>query len=300
VAGACLAYVLRQALAQADQIRASDYQPGWLTLLAVPCVMLGQLAVGSITFLLLRLLGARAGWVAVVRIHLMAQVAKYLPIGGVLNVAAQANGLARLPEVGTARAVGVLPLSLGTILASAVTWFGVTALLGAAYPWWVAAVAVPALPVFWGLLYSRRLWQSRPARLLAKYVSRNTLVEAVALHLGARFLLLPIGLAAWILFGSSLVLIAGQFAPVEARAAIRIAGAMAASWVLGFLSFVVPAGLGVREAAMMTLLEPLVPPPGPVLIPLVSRLVCMMADLLNLLVAVALLRPLSRLRARGL
>jgi uncharacterized membrane protein YbhN (UPF0104 family) len=64
---------------------------------------------------------------------------------------------------------------------------------------------------------------------------------------------------------------------------IRLGGLMAVSWVAGVLSVGVPAGLGVRDSILMLLLQRVLPSPWPVTVPIVSRLVWVAADLLNLI-----------------
>ncbi len=94
-----------------------------------------------------------------------------------------------------------------------------------------------------------------------------------------------LGLAAFGLFGMSLVLITAQLTVLSPDAAFRIVGVMAASWLLGFVSFVVPAGIGVRDAAMMALLLPILGEPWSVVVPVFSRVLWVLADLCNLVLS---------------
>ena len=75
---AVLAFTLigREAYAQLDSIRAIQWRFGWLTALAMICIMLGQCAVGSITFVGLKALGAKPSWGTVLNIHLVSQLAR--------------------------------------------------------------------------------------------------------------------------------------------------------------------------------------------------------------------------------
>ena len=121
---AVLAFAIigREAHGQLDSIRAIQWGFGWLTALAVICIMLGQCAVGSITFLGLKALGAKPSWGAVVNIHLLSQAAKYLPAGGFFNVAAQTLALGRVPSVGAGRAARAIGVMMITLCVSSGAW----------------------------------------------------------------------------------------------------------------------------------------------------------------------------------
>ncbi len=99
-----------------------------------------------------------------------------------------------------------------------------------------------------------------------------------------------LALASWGLFGLSLVLIASQMVTIHVATAVQLSGVMSVAWMVGFISFVAPAGLGVRDAAMMVLLQPLLSDPVPVMLSLVTRLIWVTADLCNYFAALVFLR----------
>ncbi len=82
----------------------------------------------------------------------------------------------------------------------------------------------------------------------------------------------------WILSGIGLFLLADSFSPLVLGDLPQVIGAMGFSWVLGTLSFLTPAGLGVREGAMGILLTGLIPVPFPALVAIVARFWWSLAD----------------------
>lgn len=94
--------------------------------------------------------------------------------------------------------------------------------------------------------------------------------------------------ASWFIYGTGFDLIAravhleGAIVPAELGAFHRIlffSGAAAASWSIGFLSFLTPSGLGVREAALGYMLSVYLPPPLPMFLALAARIWITLAEL---------------------
>lgn len=81
-------------------------------------------------------------------------------------------------------------------------------------------------------------------------------------------------LAGWVCYGMHLYFIAPETGPLFA------VGAFALSWCLGILTFVVPAGAGVREVAMVAVLSPVMASGPAIAVALVSRIVIIMGDLI--------------------
>jgi uncharacterized membrane protein YbhN (UPF0104 family) len=74
------------------------------------------------------------------------------------------------------------------------------------------------------------------------------------------------------------------------REACLVISASMISDVIGFLAFIVPGGLGVREGIMYLLLEGISLKPLQLVLPVASRVVTMLVDILLGLVALRLLR----------
>jgi hypothetical protein len=83
---------------------------------------------------------------------------------------------------------------------------------------------------------------------------------------------------------------------ISAREACLVISASMVSDVAGFLAFVVPGGLGVREGVMYLLLEGISTKPLQLVLPVASRVVSMLVDILLGAVALKLLRTYA---ARG-
>lgn len=112
----------------------------------------------------------------------------------------------------------------------------------------------------------------RPASLrwLLQRLSKRSGLDAAGPTEGLALRLLPIYLGTWTVYGlSGLVLI--HALGFEAVPAIAGVTAFVAAWVIGFVSFVTPGGLGVREAALVGLLSPTLSVPEASALALVSR-----------------------------
>jgi hypothetical protein len=86
-------------------------------------------------------------------------------------------------------------------------------------------------------------------------------------------------LALWALSGLGLYLLADSFSPLTLAQLPVVIGAMGFSWVLGTLSFLTPAGLGVREGVMGLLLAEVLAAPLPALVAILARFWWSLADL---------------------
>lgn len=281
-----LAFLLNNLLQHVDQLQASGYRPGWRAALAIPCVMAAHLAMGNITFVMLRMLSCRPPWSDVLRIHLVSQVAKYLPMGGVLNVAAQGVGYGGLAHIGMTRSVLAISMMLGVHCSSAAMWASMLVWLAAGKAWWAGALCILALPALLTVYWIPRMW-ALGFWLLSRISRRIDASQAPAIVNSPRrtATAAALGLVGWAAYGTSLVLVCSEIIPVTPHLAARLVGVMAAGWLVGFASVVAPAGLGVREVTMMILLQPILPAPWPALVPIVVRLLWSVADAAGLAAA---------------
>ena len=74
---------------------------------------------------------------------------------------------------------------------------------------------------------------------------------------------------------------------------LEIASSYSMAWVIGFLAFLTPGGLGVREGALAWMLAPFLPQPLPVIIALVARLWWSIAELVDILIALIIDRKVK-------
>ncbi|MBG0786987.1 MAG: flippase-like domain-containing protein [Anaerolineaceae bacterium] len=91
-------------------------------------------------------------------------------------------------------------------------------------------------------------------------------------------LMLVNDLLLWVIAGYGLYLLADSFSGLTLAQLPAVTGAMGFSWVLGTVSFLTPAGLGVREGAMGVLLSGILPVPLPALVAIVARFWWSLAD----------------------
>jgi glycosyltransferase 2 family protein len=87
----------------------------------------------------------------------------------------------------------------------------------------------------------------------------------------------------WLLLGTAFVLFVAAFSPEAAASPRYLAGTVAAAYLVGYLFVLVPAGIGVREGAMLLLLQQVMPQPGAALVvSVLSRVWFTAAELLPL------------------
>jgi uncharacterized membrane protein YbhN (UPF0104 family) len=86
-------------------------------------------------------------------------------------------------------------------------------------------------------------------------------------------------LAGWLLYGVHIWLLLRDMEPGGASLYAVATGAYALAWATGLLTVIVPAGIGVREGAMVLVLTPVLDAPRALVIAVVSRLAFTLADL---------------------
>lgn len=92
----------------------------------------------------------------------------------------------------------------------------------------------------------------------------------------------------WISYGMWFWIFIRAIYPVPIINLVAFIAIFFLSWFSGFLVFVVPGGLGVREGVMTILLKPLMPLPVAIVIPLLLRIATIIADLLSFTIALSL------------
>jgi hypothetical protein len=218
-------------------------------------------------------LGARLPVVAGARVFFLGQLGKYLP-GSLWPVMAQMElgRDHRVPERASGSAVGVFLLVLvGTglaVVAAAAPLLGPDAVHAC---WWLLAALPLALLVLVPPVLNRLLalvvrLARRPP--LPRPLSAGGILRAVAW-----------ALVAWVAYGVHVWVLTGQFGAGGLPLLARTTGAFAVAWCAGFLLVVVPAGAGVREAALVLLLGGVLTRPQATVVAVVSRLLFVVGDL---------------------
>lgn len=87
----------------------------------------------------------------------------------------------------------------------------------------------------------------------------------------------------WGVLGVAFALFAAAFHPPAIEASRYLAGTVAASYLIGYLLFVLPAGAGAREAAMFLLLQQVMPAAAALVVSILSRVWFTAAELAPLL-----------------
>ena len=235
--------------------------------LLVASAVIGLVGVGmsaGIWHAMLHGIGEPLPLAASLRIFFVGQIGKYVP-GAVWPAVTQA-ALAREHGVAPRASVTAVTLFLWVHLVTAGA-LAIAVLAGAGdLPRWSLA----ALPALVALLAPPVL------RATSTRVLRLARREPLRATPDGRHLAVACGwaLAMWACYGLHLqALTAAVQQPV---APLRAAGVFAASWFIGFVLLVAPAGVGLREAAMVALLP--LPAGAALLVALVSRLILTAAD----------------------
>ena len=84
----------------------------------------------------------------------------------------------------------------------------------------------------------------------------------------------------WICQGFAFFLFVQSFAPVQWTDAGALTACFAFAWIIGFLSFLTPGGLGIREGLLGLLLANYMPPPQAPLVALLCRVWMLSAEIL--------------------
>lgn len=163
----------------------------------------------------------------------------------------------------------------------------------AMWPFW-ASHTLPALPWFLpAALIGTALIVVRPgflARLASfgtgsdstirntKYVVR--MPTGVCLQLRDSLEILTIYVAQALLTGVAFYFLARALAPLPLSLMPFSAGVFALAWLIGFVSFFAPGGLGVREGVLAYLLSPIVTGPMAIIIAILARVWLMAGELL--------------------
>lgn len=196
---------------------------------------------------------------------LVAQLGKYIP-GGVWQIAGQV-GFARKEGVSLGRASAAFPVhALSHVAAGGLLALGYVA-LGSGPRRWVGLLGLLTLPLL------HRAWMLAAARVVARVSGREFRDDIVPPQ---RAVLEATGwsLATLLATGTAFALVApGIDAPARA-----VVPAWGAAWTVGFLMLVFPAGLGIREAALVAALGPFGSTAGVVSASVIHRIVTMAAE----------------------
>ncbi|WP_312847147.1 lysylphosphatidylglycerol synthase domain-containing protein [Microbispora sp. KK1-11] len=203
------------------------------------------------------------------RVLFVGQLGKYIP-GSVWAFAAMIE-LARDHGAPPRRTFSATALGLVTSLGCALALAAATLSQQIArQAWWLLAL-VPIILVglhprvmTWGLNLALRVARKEP---LDRVLSGAEMAKAAAWTM-----------AGWLVYGVHLWVLVGGVRPAGPSLYAVAAGAYALAWATGILTVVVPAGIGVREGAMVVALAPVLDTPRALAIAVVSRVMFTVAD----------------------
>jgi uncharacterized membrane protein YbhN (UPF0104 family) len=244
----------------------------WTSLVAAAVAVLAGLFANLLTWrAVLADLGSRLPLPAALRVFFLGQLGKYIP-GSVWPVLAQME-LGKEHGVPRARSgtVGLLTVALslvaGLLTAAATLPFTSGDALDR---YWYAFLAVPVLGI--GLLPA----VANPVLdKLLRLARRGGLHERLTGRGMATALFWAV--VAWVLFGLQVYFLADALGAGSGALPLSI-GAFALAWTLGFLVVIAPAGTGVREAALVVGLSPVLSQDKAILVALVSRALMSLGD----------------------
>lgn len=237
-------------------------QPGWLTL-ALLLFLLWFYLRAVAWDLISRLHGFGEGRQVNLRLWAQSELMRYVP-GNVWSVAARYRGATEggVSRGGSAQALALealLQLS-GAAIVAGWFWLGGLAKLAALGLFIILPFVLPiALPWLWRLLRRSSTLPVVSTQAINKLLGLYTLV--------------------WLIFGLANAALYQAFDSLPVIGVSALIGLNVVAWLIGFLSFITPMGLGVREVVIVQLFAPLVASGPASVVAVVSRLWLIVSEL---------------------
>ena len=289
---AAFGFLAREIIRNLDSLRAFDWrlQP-WTLLFSVAALVVVLVAGVGYWAIVLRGFGIRAPLVPLARTWFLANLSRYIPgmVWQFVSLAQFGGGAGLTPVV----SITSLLVQMGFMLLSAAA-LGVVLLpaspLGELYPilrdlrWLAPLVLLAVHPVVIRTLVG----------LLGRLSRRTTVAWNGTWGQGVILLLLATVL--WWAFGGAFFLFLRAFVALPWSLLPAVTAIHALAFLVGYLAFFAPAGLGFKDAALTLLLAGLVPTPVAASLAVLARLWSIAGELLP---ALALLPAAARLRRGG-
>jgi uncharacterized membrane protein YbhN (UPF0104 family) len=243
-----------------------------LALLSPICTMLGwRVLLGD--------LGSRLHNAEAASVFFLGQLGKYLP-GSVWTVVAQTDMAARLkvPRRRTA-VVGLVFLLMSVLCGGLVGLPAVPLLLdklGINLPAWIfSVVAALALVAMWPTVLNRAIGFA--LRVLRREPLEHSFTARAVVAALAWFI------AAWVVMGAAVWVLARDLGPATGSTrhvlVVTISGYALAA-IIGMVSFLVPAGVGIRDGLLIVVLGTVLPVPAATAVVILSRFLTVFTDVL--------------------
>ncbi len=295
VVGAGVVFLALAIQSNWTQIAAYDWHVRWGRL-ALSIVLLNVSFVIA-TFIWKRVLDrfadGNARFAALVRIWFTSKIARYIPgkiwqFVAVGQLSAGSGASARVMVSSMIVNTGFILLS-GVIIGSVTLARHIPGIPPRAVPAILAAGVVALLAshprvINFGLL------------LLSRVTRRDTLTWKGGWGASVELMVLWIG--NWLVQGTAFFLFAGSLVHLDASQLLPLAGINAFAFVAGYVAFVAPAGAGIREATMASLLRGTLPMGAAAVVAVASRLWTIASELIGVAV-VLLVVPDPRTGKRG-
>lgn len=223
-----------------------------------------------------RFRGGRTSYPALLRIWFLSSLAKYIP-GKVWQFVAAA-GMARDARLSPPVLLTSIAVYMGFAVLTAAVIAAATlppGAMGVDAPVWMLLAAALAL----ALLLVHPAVVNRALRLVPRALGGDVLEWHASWGDAVR--IVALSLAFWVFYALPFYFFLDALTEIPMRSLPLLAGINAFSFLAGYVVFLVPAGLGVREAAITVLLAPLVGGPGAAaVLAVASRLWIVVSELL--------------------
>lgn len=267
------------------ELAAFEWRVRWLELGASVLALTAVLAWGVVVWkqVLDRFEHRPVGLSVLMRIWFASNLARYIP-GKIWQFVGAAE-LARAAGLSRVVVLTSMVVHIGFSLLSAAA---VSAIALAAWD----AVPLPGLPL--ALLAAASLFLVHPAVINAGLGLVPRAFHDEVLQWNGSWadglVLLGLSVFSWVLYGLAFALFVDAIIPIDGAALLPLTGVNALSFLAGYVVFLAPAGLGVKEGAMAALLRPFAPAGVAAVLAMVSRLWTIAAELLGAALVLALTR----------
>jgi glycosyltransferase 2 family protein len=298
--GGAVLFLVKTARDHAGTFSSWDAAMDWPTLLAASALVIGAFALMVLAWSAsLRWWRATVSFLSALRIWSLSNLARFIP-GAVWQFAGLAalasdEGISPLAATGAVLLQQLVLLATGIVVAVMMAPAWVEPITGGLSPVATAAIAIIGLVALAILI---PLGMPTIGRLLSRLAKREFAWPRPSLPAFAAYaavLVIPwlIYAAAFWLFGRALL---GTAAP-----SLEVAGgAFVASYVAGIIAVFAPAGIAVREAALVAMLAPVVDARAALVLAIGSRLWMIALEILTALLVVVVYRARRRPARRAI
>lgn len=251
-----------------DKISGYNWSPDLAWMISSVMVLLAAYLFSAFEWtLILKMIGARIGWVKGVSIFLLSIFGRYIP-GGVWSTLGRIY-LCRLEGIPDSRSsMSVLleqsypVVSAGIVSAASLLFWEDTALKMKVLPF------IFLLPLFVIFLHPKPFL--KVANPILSWFGKGPVT--ISLPFSNMLVLVICYIFSWVISGTAFYLFVHAFYPLELRYLPILSGIYAISFTAGYLTIFIPAGLGVREGSLTILLSFFMPTPIAMGVALLSRI----------------------------